>query len=999
MLRVNQGGASSADYSNVPGNVVFNSGDTEKTFDFEATDDTDNDDGESVRISFGTLPDQVSAGTHSGTTVSITDDDVPSVTVSFEQNAYTVAEGSSEAVKVKLSADPERTVTISLTKANQGGASASDYSVPSSVVFNAGDTEEEIAFQASADDVDDDGESVRLGFQNLPTGVSAGSTNAATVSITDDDTVGVTISETTLEIEEGDDDTYTVVLDTHPTGNVTVTLGGVTGTDVSLNKTSLTFTTNNWDTAQTVEVTAGQDADAVDEQVVNITHTVSSDNDSDYDGLAAGSVAVTVTDDEVASPDFTLAMEPPTHGDTDVDGKVNLGDTLRYTAVATNSGNVPLENVNVKDALINTSGTDCASLPIDATCTSAVTYTIVQADVDRGSVTNTATATADGVADKTVTRQTPVDQVQDLELEKTTTADGFDGTGESIPYSYKVTNTGTVTLSGTLEINDNKIASGNITCPAVPGGGLATGAFLTCTGSYTTVQADVDAGKVTNLATASLGGVTSGSDSVTVNWVAPQNNQPGLTVGSGEDDEDAGSFTFTVTLNPSSLQTVTVDYATGGGTATSGSDYTAASGDLTFSPGDTTKTVTVTIADDDLDESDETFNLTLSDAVNASIPLPTGTFTIRDDDTAGVTVSDTSLDIDEGDSDTYTVALDSQPTHDVTITVNDPSNTDVTAEPADLTFTPSNWDTTQTVTVTASQDSGHDDEDGTVTHTASSTDTKYQGISVGSVLVNVTDDDDVPVTVSFGSATYNVAEGNTVAVKVKLSADPERTVEVPLTVTTMDGASSSDYSGVPANVVFSSGDTEKTFDFEAIDDAADDDGERVRLTFRTLPPRVTSTSPSQAVVSITDDDAPAVTVSFEQPSYAVAEGDSVSVKVILSAQPERAVDIQVNATYLHGVGSTDFSGAPATLNFGASDTEKTLILSATDDSLDDDGEKVRLGFVNLPTGVAEGSTDETTVSITDNDHPQVTVSFASASYTVTESDDRAPPTLRKTRYR
>ena len=66
-----------------------------------------------------------------------------------------------------------------------------------------------------------------------------------------------------------------------------------------------------------------------------------------------------------------------------------------------------------------------------------------------------------------------------------------------------------------------------------------------------------------------------------------------------------------------------------------------------------------------------------------------------------------------------------EPSHSVTITVNDPSNTDVTADPADLTFTPVNWDTAQTVTVTVAQDNGHDDEDGTVTHTAASTDTKY----------------------------------------------------------------------------------------------------------------------------------------------------------------------------------------------------------------------------------------------------------------------------------
>ena len=153
---------------------------------------------------------------------------------------------------------------------------------------------------------------------------------------------------------------------------------------MTLDKTTLTFTTGNWNTAQTVRVTAEHDVDAVDEDTINITHTVSSTADNDYDGLATSTVAVTVTDDEVPSLDLTLTMEPPTHGDTDGDGKVNLGDTLRYSAVAANTGNVPLEEVNVKDALINTSGTDCASLPIGATCTSAVTYTIVQADVDSG---------------------------------------------------------------------------------------------------------------------------------------------------------------------------------------------------------------------------------------------------------------------------------------------------------------------------------------------------------------------------------------------------------------------------------------------------------------------------------------------------------------------------------------------------------------------------------------------------------------------------------------
>ena len=83
-----------------------------------ATQDTADDDGESVKLGFGTMPAGVTEGTTKESVVSITDDDVPSVTVSYEQATYTVAEGSSVTVKVKLNVDPERTVTIPVTKAN-----------------------------------------------------------------------------------------------------------------------------------------------------------------------------------------------------------------------------------------------------------------------------------------------------------------------------------------------------------------------------------------------------------------------------------------------------------------------------------------------------------------------------------------------------------------------------------------------------------------------------------------------------------------------------------------------------------------------------------------------------------------------------------------------------------------------------------------------------------------------------------------------------------------
>ena len=112
----------------MPANVTFGATERSKTFTFTATQDTVDDDGESVQLGFGTLPARVNAGTRSTSTVSITDDDDPEVTVSFGAASYIAAEGGSVTVTVQLNADPERSVSIPITKSNQGGASNGDYS-------------------------------------------------------------------------------------------------------------------------------------------------------------------------------------------------------------------------------------------------------------------------------------------------------------------------------------------------------------------------------------------------------------------------------------------------------------------------------------------------------------------------------------------------------------------------------------------------------------------------------------------------------------------------------------------------------------------------------------------------------------------------------------------------------------------------------------------------------------------------------------------------------
>ena len=200
-----QSGAGSGDYS-VPASVTFNDGDTEKTIAFMATEDEEDDDDESVKLSFGSsLPARVSEGTRTETTLNIGDDDDPTVTVTFGQTAYTVDEGATQQVTVTVSADPERTIIIPITTTLQGTASAADYSgVLPSVTFTDG-TSQTFTFEATQDLIDDDGESVKLGFGTMPDPrVSAPAMNELTVNINDDDTADIVLSPLDLTMEESD---------------------------------------------------------------------------------------------------------------------------------------------------------------------------------------------------------------------------------------------------------------------------------------------------------------------------------------------------------------------------------------------------------------------------------------------------------------------------------------------------------------------------------------------------------------------------------------------------------------------------------------------------------------------------------------------------------------------------------------------------------------------------------------------------------------------------
>jgi hypothetical protein len=177
-----------------------------------------------------------------------------------------------------------------------------------------------------------------------------------------------------------------------------------------------------------------------------------------------------------------------------------------------------------------------------------------------------------------------------------------------------------------------------------------------------------------------------------------------------EGNEGARSVSFTVTLSAPYDVPVTVNYATADGTATAGSDYQAASGTLTFAPGETSKTVAVAVIGDRVFEANETFFVNLSGATNATLADGQGIGTIMDDEPR-VSISDVSKKEGNGKKTTlftFTVTLSAAYDQPVTMsyqTVNGTATTsdgDYVAQTGTITFAPR--ETSKTITIEVKSD-------------------------------------------------------------------------------------------------------------------------------------------------------------------------------------------------------------------------------------------------------------------------------------------------------
>ena len=458
---------------------------------------------------------------------------------------------------------------------------------------------------------------------------------------------------------------------------------------------------------------------------------------------------------------------------------------------------------------------------------------------------------------------------------------------------------------------------------------------------------------------------------VTFTTSGDDGTRPSLSIADASATEGQ-ALSFAVTLSSAASSTVAVGYRTVNGTASSSSDYTSASGTLTFRAGDTRKTISVRTTDDTRDESNETFTVRLSSASGATISDDSATGTINDNDGTLPSLSIADASATEGQTLSFAVTLSPAASSTVTVRYQTHSATasgwtDYTAASGTLTFRAG--DTRKTISVRTTDDT-RDESNETFTVRLSSA--SGATISDDSATGTINDNDGTLPSLSIADA--SATEGQTLSFAVTLSSAASSTVTVSYRTSNGTASSSSDYTSASGTLTFRADDTRKTISVRTTDDTRDESNET--FTVRLSNASGATISDDSATGTINDNDGSLPSLSIADAS--AVEGQTLSFAVTLNPAATSTVTVRYRTSNGSASSSSDYTSASGTLSFAAGVTRGTIRVRTTNDSRD---EPIEAFIVRLSSASrATISDDSATGSIIDND-PQPSLSIADASAT------------------
>ena len=985
---------SGTDYTGVSGfNITITASQKsgQGTFSLAPRQDTLDEDDEKL-----TVHATASGLTIADAEVSITDDDaLPELTIADAS----VAEGGKAEFAVTLDAASGRDVTVQWTTGDddtQGAKQATadtDYTAQSSaatLTIKAGSRSGTIEVQTTEDTLAEGAETFTVTLAS-PTNATLGTPKTATGTITDDEatpTVTLSLSPATID-ESGDDNesTVTATLSVASSDQVTVGVSVPNGSPVTLsaNKT-LTIAAGATTSTGTVTLTAvDNDVDAP-----NVAVTVS--------GAASGggvsnpsSVTLTISDDE-DTPTVTLSLTPSTVDES--------GDDNESTVTATLSGKsdtaVTVEVSVPNGSPVTLSANRTLTIAAEATTsTGTVTLTAVDNDVDapNATVTVSGAASGGGVANPSPATLTITDDeatpTANLVLTPSTINESGATNESTVTATLSVASSDQVTVEVSAPGGSPVTLSANKTLTIAAGSKTSTG-----TVTLTAVDNDVDAPNATVSVSgaASGGGVTNPPPvtlTITDDDTAPTTALLSVSPSSVAEGAAATTVTVTATLAGSATfnadTTVAVTVGKPGDTAISDTDYTGVSGfSITITAGQSSGqgTFTLTPTQDTRAEPDESLTV---HATATGLTISDASVSITDDDTASTAaaLSVSPSSVAEGAAATtvtVTATLAGSVTFnaDTTVAVKVGKAGDTAISGTDYTGVSG-----FSITITAGQSSGQgtfslaprqdtlDEDNEKLTVHATAT-----GLTISDAEVTITDDDTLP---ELTIADASVAEGGKAEFTVTLDAVSGRDVTVQWT-TGDDGAqganqatAGTDYTAqtTAQTLTIAAGSATGTIEVQTTEDSIVEGAETFTVTLAS-PTNATLGSSSTATGTITDDDTASTTASLSVSPSSVAEGaaaTTVTVTATLAGSATFNADTTVAVkvgkdgdTAISGTDYTGVSGFSITITAGQSSGQGTFSLAPTQDTLDEDDEKLTVHATATGLTIADAE-----VTITDDD--------------------------------
>jgi glucose/arabinose dehydrogenase len=798
---------------------------------------------------------------------------------SLSVNDVSVTEGNAgtsfATFTVTLSPASAQTVTVQFASANNTAFAGTDYVATSgTVTFTPGQTSQPFAVTINGDTQFEPTETFNVNLTN-PTNATIGDSQGVGTISNDDAQPAISINDVTVT-----------------EGNAGTTTAAFT---VSLSNTSSQTVTANYATAGNT-ATSGTDFSSA-----GGTATITP-------GLLSTTVNVTVNGDTAFEGDETFFVNLSSPVNATISDNQGIG-------TITNDDAQPAISISINDVAVTegNAGTTTANFTVSLSAASGQTVTVNYATAN-----GTATAGSDYVtAGNTLT---------------------FTPSQTSQPVS--------VTVNGDLLNELNETFNVNLSSP-----------------TNATIADSLGVGTINN---------DDAQPTISINDVAVTEGNAGTTTAN-----------FTVSLSAASGQTVTVNYATANGTATAGSDYVTAGNTLTFTPGQTSQPISVTVNGDTAFEPNETFNVNLSAATNATIADTQGVGTITNDD-AQPTISINDVAVTEGNAGTttagFTVSLSNASSQTITVNYATANNTatagsDYVTAGGTVTFTAGQ--TSQPISVTVNGDLADEPNETFLVNLSTpsnATIADTQGVGT------ITDDDSQP-TISIDDVA--VTEGNAGTVNatftITLSAASGQTVTVQYATANNTATAGSDYVTASGTATFTPGQPTQQISIAVNGDTGFEPDETF---FVNLSGAVNATiSDNQGQGTITNDDL-APTIEFTQANFDHNESSlSLNITVKRTGDPALAatVDFQtvnnlsfVECNVVSGQANQrcDYLLTSGTLSFAANELQKTFKLIIYNDAYQEGNEAINLSLSNPSGGGALlGAQSTATVTILDDDNP------------------------------